>query len=364
VGVPFGTSVEVIEGVGPVVAADLAEIGIKTVFDVLLARPARLHRAVAAHASLEQVRDWQRMAGLLQVAAVDPQVAEALVKKKIRTVSALRHQPAADLQQKLEEAKQEGLIPTTPELIRIWQMLADAGVLDCCGVLAGVVRDDAGQPVADAELELADRTTRTDARGRFRLMRIARHSRPPLIVRHPNCETRAIDNPPIMRADSVGGYKIIVQRASGPVSAGTPLSELAGDALNFRAIHGWRSDRIQPDALREGDVLKVIKIDEHDGVHFTSMLRSSLDGRLIVHVLELPRASCPPDLEKGSHVKVSGGVLQPIAMTLPRMRRYRLRLQARRAIPAPPPGATVAEIDAVIRNRRAFLTARGYNRRP
>src|SRR5262249_12790249 len=130
------------------------------------------HRVVAAVASLDEVRRWRRMAVLLEVAAVTPQWAEALVKGGVLTLVDLSHLGLAELETLFTAARTARTIPDVPTHDQMAAMLADAARLTFAGAITGTVRDRSGRPVADATVTAGAASATTDARGRFRLRRL------------------------------------------------------------------------------------------------------------------------------------------------------------------------------------------------
>src|SRR5512139_2339904 len=114
--VPFDTPVSAIEGVGPAAGQLLQAGGIYTVYDLLRAGSPAIHSAVAALASLQEVKAWRQMAVLLEVATVTPQWAEALVQAGVTSLVELRHLDLNELQTLFNAARNQGTIPSLPAL--------------------------------------------------------------------------------------------------------------------------------------------------------------------------------------------------------------------------------------------------------
>jgi hypothetical protein len=88
--VDSNTSVTNIVGIGPVIAGKLNAAGVWSIFDMLAVSFADVYGPVRSIASATEVRNWIRMATLLQVAEVTPQLAEALVRHRVTTIEELQ----------------------------------------------------------------------------------------------------------------------------------------------------------------------------------------------------------------------------------------------------------------------------------
>src|SRR5436190_13447420 len=104
-----------LEGVGPHIAAVLAPLGVSTIGDLLRVPSHVLHASVAAMASEKQVGAWRQMACFLEIPAMTPQWAEALIWREICTHVDLCQTSYAQLLAQFEAAKAARRIDTVPE---------------------------------------------------------------------------------------------------------------------------------------------------------------------------------------------------------------------------------------------------------
>ena len=177
---------DVIEGIGPSLAAMLAADGMHVVADLIRVAPERVHQTVSTAASIAQVRTWSRMCALLQIEGLTPQWAEALVAANVvspETVAA--HTPAA-LRTLFADARAQGRIPDEPDADQLSRMQVDAARVSMGLALSGVVRTSGGAVIADCVVRVGTIATKTDAHGTFRLTRIPAWFDPEVTLDHPD----------------------------------------------------------------------------------------------------------------------------------------------------------------------------------
>ncbi len=253
------TPVSAIEGIGPAAERLLQAQGLFTVYDMLRASAVAVHEVVAALASIDEVRSWRQMAVLLQVAAVTPQWAEALVKANAGTFADLRRLDLSELQAIFDKARTDSLIQDVPSSDQAAVMLKDAALLDFSGALTGTVTDRDGRPVAGAAVSASGEDAVTDGRGRFRLLRLPLDTAVTLRITADGRQPLAPTLVP-RRASTV-----LVQQfqmspavaAGASQTAGAGLDELNGDVLPAMTGQPLSSHEVALDTLKRSDLLKL-----------------------------------------------------------------------------------------------------------
>jgi hypothetical protein len=362
------TPVSAIEGIGPAAERALEGTGVHTVADLLRATLGQLHNAVRALASLEEVRAWRQMALLLDVAAVTPQWAEALVHAEV-FVDDLPHRSLSELLAMFAAARADGLIPNEPTPDQAAAMQRDAAVLGLTGSMSGVVQIEDGTPVKGAKLSIGTQTAESDALGRFRLLRIPLGRRPVLRVEHPDYAPLVVENPPLRRRfDALGSTTFTL--ADSVAASGPRLAEVWGDRLPTPSGVHIREHRVTLEELEPNDLLLVVELyTSAPDAKLSSRLKVWQDGEILVPTVRLPLAQLPAGVKLHDHFLWQNGSLHPVSVDRDGVRRYRARLRARkqlgnRTFPATQEGQT-AFIDDYARllAREGFFTGSARPRR-
>ncbi|HYX72090.1 MAG TPA: DUF4332 domain-containing protein [Nitrososphaera sp.] len=359
------TPVTVIEGIGDATAARLEQANVHFVFDLLRGSIRTVHAAVASLASEAEVRFWRQMASLLQVAEVDAQAAEALVRAGTTSVEELSHKSLDAIEDVFSQAREQGTIPNIYSANQISAMLRDAAVLRHTGTITGTVRNGEGEPVADATVRIGNIEQRSDARGRFRLLRIPLGTSLPLFIAHGDYLPRLIESPNITRDVNTLGVQVFIMEkradASTPQAPLLSLSEMDGDTLPITSGQRVRTVELDKDKLRPSDILKLSKLYKSvPEAQLVSRFKSFIDGEILIHTLRLPLNMLPAQAQAGDHFLVSNGALVKIRMDAEKLRRYkiRLRLRGKRALRLRP--KTVEKIARLLREDYDFLVENGY----
>lgn len=362
--VDIGAPVSTIEGIGPAIAGALAEIRIWTVFDLLRVPAGRIHDAVRSLASEKEVRDWKRMAMLLQVQDVSPQWAEALVKNGVETLDELQRRQLDDIAVVMGTAKERGLIDGLPTANQIANMLRDAAVLVRTGTFSGRVIDAGGHPVAAAVIGIGLIRGESDERGRFRVPRIPLGRDVTVRVTHPEHGALVIEYPSIATDPGTAGSSVLRLPAKGDApSESATLSELDGDVLPL-SYHVARHAPLEADALRDGDILVVREVDQGESeVQLVSKLRSWRDGELLVTTVRVPASRLPAGVQAKQQFRVKGNQLVPAAMSAGQLQREKIRLRLRRILRDRGRPTTPDEVTAFMGDVRLVLDGVRLSRR-
>jgi hypothetical protein len=359
------TPVSVIEGIGPAASAALAQIRVHTVVDLVRTRPEPVHEAVRAHASMEEVLSWRRMAALLELAEVTPQWAEALVQGGIGTIDGLRDASFEQVQAAMHAAHHKGIIPSEPQPAQIAAMMRDAGVVSHSGALTGTVLDAALQRVPNAVVRVGPMEGRTDERGRFRLLRLPLGRAMPLRIEHPQHPSFADPAPRIARSASAVAPRVFrlpaPPSAHAAIAAAASGSELDGDELPVPQGQTVRQAPVEVGDLRPGDILMVRhSYASSTDVQLVSRLKSYENGEFIVRTVRLPASDLPQPFQLRDHFGVSPMGFVRLEMTRESLRRYKIRCRLWKFIAGRPAPGTAEEKEAEFMARYHFLRNAGY----
>lgn len=128
------SSIDSIEGIGPVFAEKLQSANIQTVADLLrdgATASARKNLSEQTGFSTETILKWVNMADLMRIDGVGGQYAELLEKSGVDTVKELRNRNAENLTTKIEEVNNEmNLVNKIPSLSQVEDWIAEAKTLD------------------------------------------------------------------------------------------------------------------------------------------------------------------------------------------------------------------------------------------
>lgn len=355
------TPVSAIEGIGPAASAALEQVGVWTVFDLLRVRFNVISHAVRAMASTEEVRAWRRMVMLLQVAAVTPQWAEALVQNKVETIDELSRKRIDNIDALMGQAKERGVIPDIPTTAQIAEMLKDAAILGYTGGLAGTVFDSGWRPVSGATIKVGPVQSESDARGHFRVLRIPLGKAVALHITHPDFQALVIEQPRISRGIGVvGGQTFRMQPTSAESPEPATLSELLGDVLPS-TYRSTRQVALAPEELRDGDILVVREFySSGPEAQLVSRLKSYCNGELSVYTVRRPLSRLPGDVRVKDQFRVSGGQLIRVEMSPAKLHRHKLRLRLRKTFAGRPRPVSDDEKRALVGDALKFLTKQGY----
>jgi hypothetical protein len=362
--VDISTPVSAIEGIGPNTAGALTHVAVWTVFDLLRVRFNAIHQAVRPMASTDEVRAWRRMAMLLQVSEVTPQWAEALVQNKIDTIDELARKRIDEIDALMREAKERGIIPDTPTIAQIAEMIKDAAILRYTGLLAGTVVDPEGNPLPAATLRVGPAQGESDARGRFRVLRIPLGKTIALQITHPDFDALIDEHPKIATDIGVAGGGVFQLKPSGTESPEPiTLSELHGDAVPA-TYRKTQQVMMSPGELRDGDLLVVGELySSAPDARLVSRLKSYRNGELLIHSVRLPLSRLPGEVRLKSQFGVSNGQLIPVEVSPGNLHRHKLRLRLRKTFGGRPRPATDDEKQAFVRDVTSFLAQNEYYRR-
>ncbi len=345
--------VSLIEGIGPQIAARLADCGVYTIFDLLRASPPTIHAMVSDRASLEQAAAWRAMAVLLQVETMTTDWAEVLVQGGVMTPSELCARSHADLAQILADGRQAGLSPDELDTSTLEELRVDAAVLAHTGAVDVTLRDDAGAAVEGAEARVGGLTARSDPRGRFRIARIRLGQRQTLVVSHPDFRLLTHDLA-VLNIDYRDVAVTVLQlervAAGAAAQASTRLSEYDGDMLPELAADSFATEARGAGELRDGDLL-VLRSVYADGTtaQLTSKFLDWEDGRFIAISFRVPVAGLPAGSALHDHFILRAGAFTKVRMHATRLEIFKAMRRVQKRLSGRPRPQTAMEHDAALR---------------
>lgn len=350
-----------IEGIGPATETLLQKAGAYYALDLLRATAASLHPFVASVASLEQVSRWRMMAAFLQVKGMNVQWAEALAASGVETIEQLSRKSLSQLETVFQEAEGNGIIPDVPDHDQIAEIIHDATVLFCTGSLSGAVRDPQGKPVTEASVRIGFVEATTNAKGRFRLLRIPLGRSVSLVVSKNGYAKSVVNVPPVATdPELISSLQLqLVPEDANPAPV-IRLSELGGDRLPEMVGYEVRTERKELADLQHGDVLIVQKFYESaPDALLVSRYRDWFEDAFIVREYRVPRSQLSSEVQEKDHLSVSDQGFRKIEFS-PRHHRISLAIKRfNKEYPQPDYALSAAEKRAHNSARIEFLKQEG-----
>jgi hypothetical protein len=324
----------------------LAALSLHSTTDLLRTNRAELVRRLPS-LSLAQVLGWQAFAELEEISDIPP-----------AAVAAFRTAGADGL------AELAGWTPTragaafpaaSADQISAWQK--DAVRLLHTGVLNGTVTLRDGTPVEHAEVIVDGEIAVTDARGRFRVARLALDGRFAVTIHHPTLGHRLVTGVRASRSSALLGRTFtLVGRAQAP----KVLSELRGERLPPIGSAPITTRSVDT-APAVADILMLIDRYANGDGRVASRFLDFEGGRFVRRTYRIPAADLPAGVQSGDDIVQRGGawvVGSHSARAVARVVRLR---GARRALPPPP--TSVAEARRQVRSiAQAMSDPRGGTR--
>lgn len=294
-----------VEGIGPAIAGRLQAVGVTHIGDLLWVRPAVVHGAADDLCSPAQVERWRRMAILMQVDAITPQWAEALVRQGVESLEAVYLQSAGDLADLFAAAVEQNVIPAAPDAATLGEIKTQAAVLHWSGAIQGRVVDAQDRPVAGVRVVLGGQSTTTDARGRYRLAFInAPGAQSPLWLKKKGFCTEKVNPAPVVWDDLLHRVE---RHVLAPAPAGTEalerFSEFDGDDMPALGACGVRVVEVDATRVRDGDLFKVTDLyTRWPQAKLLSRFRDFEDGEMVAYKVRYPMAQMPAGVGIGDFV--------------------------------------------------------------
>jgi hypothetical protein len=331
------TEISTIPGVTAAEAAAMAALTLHKADDLLRIDRARLLARMPG-LTRERVAGWQAFAELMHLDGIAPAEAASLRAAGADGLSEFAGWALA---------RQRAVLPGVPE-DKLLAWVRDAVRLDHTGVLNGNVRLRDGTPVEGAEARVGGDTYRTDARGRFRALRLALDRKATVSIHHPDFGHKLAQNVPVHRSGALVGQTFVLP---GRAQAPKILTELKGDklpALGSAPI----ATKVIAGAPDPSDILMAIDRYAGGDLRAASRFLDFAEGRFVRRVYRIPEADLPAGLRNGDDIEWTGA-LWALARYSAReiARKVRLRAARRRFTRAP---ASAAEAD---RRIKAILRA-------
>jgi hypothetical protein len=353
------TPVSAIDGIGPAIEAGLTRLGIFVVFDLLRATAEHVHAAVKSDASLANVESWRHQAALLQVQAVTPAWAAALVRAGVLSVDGLATKSASAIAQILAAAPGAAAAPTADQ---IGEMLADANVLTYTGCIPGTVLDQKKKPIRNVTVRLGTVQTTTDARGRFRLLRIRLGTTLPLRLEHPDYRAQIVTPPPISEdVAAIGARRFQLKKGRTPKPR--VLSELNGDVVPVPPGQSFRQKMVPAAELRRGDILLLREFYQNQvDVQLVSRFKSFEDGSVLIRTVRLPLSRLPanPAPAIGDNFRWTGTKFVRIELTPSDLHREKVVRRMTKEFAGRPRPRTRKERAALIGEKLDYLMTHAF----
>ncbi|MCX7646496.1 MAG: carboxypeptidase-like regulatory domain-containing protein [Rhodobacteraceae bacterium] len=330
-----------IPGVGPAEAQALAAASVHSADDLLRSERTALARR-APGLAVERIRRWQGWAELAEIRDLPPAAATALQAAGADGVEEFAGWGLARARAALPGAGDEAILGWIRDAVRLVHT----------GVVNGEVRLRDGTPVAGAAVTVAGRPAVSDARGRFRVLRLALDRTVAVTVHHPALGYRLAPKVAVSRSSAlvVHGFVLPGRPAQAPV-----LSELRGDRLPPVGAAPI-AVRSEPGAPDPADILMVIDRHANGDARAASRFLDFAEGRFVRRVYRIAEAELPAGLSDGDDLEWTGTLWAPARFTARDIaRQVRLRALQRRFPRAP---RSAAELDRFVRALARALSDR------
>lgn len=316
-----------LEGVGPAVAAALGQFDLERVGDLLRVPSEAVHAAASSLASPQQARSWRQMAGFLEIPAMTPQWAEALVWRDIYTHADLARANYAELLAHFAAAQTAKRIPSIPDPPALAAIMAGAAVLAHTGAITGNVIDQAKKPVAGAEIRIGQKHTLADDRGRFRISGLPLRQKLLCVANHSSAGSARL----VLEAAKTE-VAVVHQLTLKPGSVPYRRSQLQGERLPKDLDYPIKVTEVPLAAIAERDLLKVILFyADGKNAKLTSKLLDFEDGAIHIHWTKAPLSALPKGLKLHDHLIKRASGWQKVKLNRLGLRSYKrmLRVQTK-----------------------------------
>ena len=246
------------------------------------------------------------MAFLMQIESVDGQLAEALWDGGVETLEELSRRELAELREHCTSAHGAGKLPAIPDDATLAILMRDAALLQRSGALTGTIRDQAGNPIQDADVRLGYARTTTDPRGRFRLTALPLGGPLVLTVEASGFRRIEVEDPGLEVDPQTVVVRIWQLEAESATSSGSQeLSSYDGDRLPRLAGQWMTSKRLQRDEVREGDLLTLRRIyDGGEDAELVSKFPNFRDDKFVYFTWRIPLTDLPSGAARNSTYRV------------------------------------------------------------
>ncbi len=310
-----------IPGVDPGDVAALAALSLHTTDDLLRTERTALVRRVPGLA-LETVLHWQAIAALVQVDGLKTADAAALVDAGAGGVDELATWVPSRILAVLPGLDADSAARWAIDAMRISQT----------GAVNGNVRLRGGEPVEGATVRVGGQSLSTDARGRFRCIRLALDRNLTIEVHHAELGFRRVRNVAVHRAGAlVSTDVVLVGRRQSP----TVLSELRGDALPPLVSAPMTTKQIT-DTPESNDVLVVVRAYGNGDYQAASRFLDFVDGRFVRRTYRIAKGAVPVIPQRGDDLVADGAGWRVTKLSAAAIERRRARFAWQKRFPTVP----------------------------
>jgi len=315
-----------IPGISEAQSALLARHGIFTVFDVLWAPGSVLAESAGGEAL---ARTWRTCARLMQVDGVNGTIARALTDGGVGGLDELSSRRVS----KLAELLQRPDVGLAPELVTtdaLGIMIADAMRIRSTAVLHLELVGSGGRPLIGAIVRVGQAHETADARGRVRVIRIAARNVEPVIV-PVSGEVRVLAG---IRALDDAEARALVRIRVDALPVLEDASEFDGQPIPEPAPGVHRQETRPADALRHGDVLRVLELPGAGNAVLVSIFRELRKGDVFAIRFKVDRSVLPANVAPGAYLRYAHGAFRMLRMTPARISFLRRAQRLRSLLPA------------------------------
>jgi len=274
--------IAVIPGITAAIARQLRALGIHTSSDLNRTNRSALAAIVPA-ITLGNIRNWQSFSRLLEIRTISPAAVQSLMAANIDSLDELASKTLTQLRQ---------IIGTPPLSIsddQIVEWLMDAQHLRFSGIVNGTVVAADETPLEGATVRAGHSEDMTDARGRFRFLRLDAASTYSVTISHPVKGTKTFNNIIPSRPSALAGqqFKFPARKASVK-----PLSALRGDILP--AIGSAPIATLAQNEMPEPrDVLRIVDFYVNGDARVVSRFLNYVEGRFIARTYRITKGTLP-----------------------------------------------------------------------
>gem|GEM_PF-2837495 len=282
-----------IPGITAAETAALARATLFTTSDLLRANRAAVLRREPA-ITPDRLRAWQGFAALCEIRDITPADAARLQAAGFGSPDEVAGADLARLR--------AALAGTADDTILSW--VKDAVCLGHTGVINGTVTLRDGRPVEGAAVFAGGTAATTDARGRFRVIRLPL-DRPAIgAIHHPALGARLAPKVPVLRTGALEGQSFVLPGRPQPPVA---LSERLGDRLP--PLGGsTMTTRTEPGSPAPDDILMVISRHPGGDARAVSRFLDFAEGRFVRRIYRIPAAALPAGLQDGDDIEWTGSL--------------------------------------------------------
>jgi hypothetical protein len=295
---------------GKKTAQRLLQLSIHSTDDLLRMNRRRLSTAAREFLTIEDIDRAQSLASLLEINGMDLRWAKVLVDGGIQSITQLSRRSFDDIL-KITGKKKSSRSALKPPVIAAW--LQDATVLANTGVLNGSVNDAQGKPIVGARVRCFHHESRSDGRGRFRLLRLPLWHPVGVLIEKSGFAPERAEVGGLTPPHVLQGRKFRLRKQAETKKR--VLSELAGDILPPLDGTTIRSKVVKVNKIPARELVRFVEFTKRGQAKLTSCYLRYGDGEFQIVVYSVARALVPPDVQLGTYFRSDGKVLRQVTMS-------------------------------------------------